>query len=101
MAQVLMRLWERRVPLAGRNRRIIRECIEEGVIGAEQEVVVSEEELIAQEVLNWSVETPDTEEEQEIEDLMNETCSWLDSEEEESETEEEEEQMFWEGIIEV
>ena len=96
-----MRLCEERVPLAGRNRRIIRELIEEGVIGAEQVVAVEEEEQVALEVLNWSVETPNTEEEQEIEELMNETCSWLDSEEEDSETEEEEEEMFWEGIIET
>ena len=101
LTQVSMRLCEERVPLEGRNRRIIKELIKEGVIGAEQVVAVSEDDLVAQEVLNWSVETPDTEEEQEIEELMNETCSWLDSEEEESETEEEEEEMFWEGIIEV
>ena len=101
LTQVSMRLCEERIPLAGRKRRLIKELIEEGVLGAEQEVVVSEVDLSALEVLDWSVETPDTEEEQEIEELMNETCSWLDSEEESLESEEEEEEMFWEGIIEI
>ena len=100
-----MRLCEERVPLAGRNRRIIKELIEEGVIGAQQEVDVAEalQAAVAEalEVLNWSVETPDTEEQEEIDELMNETCSGSDSEEESSETEEEEEPMFWEGIVEV
>ena len=101
LTQVLMRLGGVRVPQTGRKRRLVKELIEDGVIGPEQEVIVAEVDLSALEVLDWSVETPDTEEEQEIEELMNETCSWLDSEEESSESEEEEEEMFWEGIIET
>ena len=100
LTQVLMRLCEERVPLAGRNRRLIKELIEDGVIGAEQEVVVSEVDLSALEVLDWTVESLDSVEEEELEEWMNETCSWLDSEEQSSESEEEEE-LDWEGFIET
>ena len=95
-----MRLCEERVPLAGRNRRLIKELIEDGVIGAEQEVVVSEVDLSALEVLDWTVESLDSVEEEELEEWMNESCSWLDSEEQSSESEEEEE-LDWEGFIET
>ena len=100
-----MRVCQEKVPLAGRNRRIFEELREEGVIGAQQEVDVAEilQAAVAEalEVLNWSVETADTEEQEEIDELMNETWSESESEEESSETEEEEEPMFWEGIVEV
>ena len=95
-----MRLCEERVPLAGRNRRLVKELIEDGVIGAEQEVIVSEVDLSALEVLDWTVESLDSVEEEELEEWMNETCSWLDSEEQSSESEEEEE-LDWEGFIET
>ena len=96
LTQVLMRLCGERVPQAGRNRRLVKDLIEDGVIVVEQEVIVTEVDLS---VLDWTVETESGEEE-EIEELMNESCSWLDSEEESSESEEEEE-MVWEGFIEV
>ena len=95
LTQVLMRLCGERVPQAGRNRRLVKDLIEDGVIVVEQEVIVTEVDLS---VLDWTVETESGEEE-EIEELMNESCSWLDSEEESSESEEEE--MVWEGFIEV
>ena len=95
-----MRLCEERVPLAGRNRRLVKELIEDGVIGAEQEVIVSEVDLSALEVLDWTVESLDSVEEEELEEWMNESCSWLDSEEQSSESEEEEE-LDWEGFIET
>ena len=75
----------------------MKDLIEDGVIVVEQEVVVLE---VDPSILDWTVETESGEEE-EIEELMNETCSWLDSEEEGLESEEEEEEMFWEGIIET
>ena len=78
---------------------MVKELIEDGVIGAEQEVIVAEVDLSALEVLDWTVETESGEEE-EIEELMNESCSWLDSEEESSESEEEE-VLDWEGFIET
>ena len=78
---------------------MVKELIEDGVIGAEQEIIVAEVDLSALAVLDWTVETESGEEE-EIEELMNESCSWLDSEEESSESEEEEE-LDWEGFIET
>ena len=74
----------------------MKDLIEDGVIVVEQEVIVTEVDLS---VLDWTVETESGEEE-EIEELMNESCSWLDSEEESSESEEEEE-LVWEGFIET
>ena len=96
LTQVLMRLCSGRVPQAGRNWRLVHCLIEDGVIVAEQEVVVAEVDPLT---LSLEVETESGEEE-EIEELMNETVSWLDSEEESSESDQEEE-LDWEGLIET
>ena len=96
LTQVLMRLCSERVPQAGRKWRLVHCLVEDGVLVAEQEVLVTEVDPLS---LSLEVETESGEEE-EIEELMNETCSWVYSEEESSESEQEEE-LDWEGFIET
>ena len=67
---------------------------EDGVLVAE-EVVVAEVDLLT---LSLEVQT-ESEEEEDLE-FMDETVSWLESEEESSELEKEEE-LEWEGLIET
>ena len=87
-----MRLCSGRVPQAGRKWRLVECLIEDGVLVAE-EVVVAEVDPLT---LSLEVQT---ESEEDLE-FMDETVSWLESEEESSESEQEEE-LEWEGLIET
>ena len=87
-----MRLCSERVPQTGRKWRLIESLVEDNVLVAE-EVIVAEVDPLT---LSLEVQT---ESEEDLE-FMDETVSWLESEEESLESESEEEPM-WEGLIET